>query len=126
MFLPGIKMAVGTNIPKIETDILMLFTTLISFVIIAFAIFPHSVPARFIHRNSTIYLPSTNTTHPTKHHHYGGAVRRSSGMALAILAIPPPGTSSEGVGQKGGAEGFYVILCLGREINYSLRSIISY
>ena len=99
------------NIPKIETDVLMFITTLISFVIIAFAIFPHSVPARFIHRNSTIYLPSTNTTHPTKHHHHGGAVCRSSSMALAIPAIPTPGTSSKGVGRKGGAEGFYVILC---------------
>jgi hypothetical protein len=63
-------MAVGANIPKIETDVLMIFTTLISFVIIAFAIFPHSIPARFIRRNSTIYLPSTNTTHPTKHLHH--------------------------------------------------------
>ncbi len=58
-------MAIGAISQKLETVVLMFFTTLISFVIIALAIFPHSFPARFIRRNSTIYLPSTNTTHPT-------------------------------------------------------------
>ncbi len=71
---------------KLETDVLMFFTTFTSFPFL-----PRQFPPQFCQ------FGSGGNRNPHKHHHHGGAICWSSGMNLAIPATPPPGASLEGV-----------------------------